>query len=303
MKQYWLINERSGDHIGAKVLQELRDASLEDLTLVPINFNKLSEQLEQAKDHHAIAVAGGDGTFATVLTDSNLPPVPVVTVPLGTANDLAIELGTSGAFAGRRWREMPALVQGLVETKLATWTLLMNGQERPFCNYASLGYEGAVVSDFSKWRATTPFRSKLANRAMYAVFGLRRLTESLPALTLGTAEEETISVAPKRGLLITNVKSHLGFGISSDQVYADDSRIECLAPSTLRDYLRMVASRYGFMTPLKPLVSSERLEVRGVPKGTPVQVDGEFFTESDGGPIEIKFRGLVKVMSKAPQAS
>ena len=124
MKQYWLINERSGDHTGAQVLKELRDASLEDLTLVPINFHKLSEQLEQAKGHHAIAVAGGDGTFATVLTDSNLPPIPVVTVPLGTANDLAIELGTSGTFAGKSWREMPALVDGLVETKLATWTLL-----------------------------------------------------------------------------------------------------------------------------------------------------------------------------------
>ena len=48
MKQYWLINERSGDYTGAQVLQELRDATLDSLTLVPINFDKLSEQLEQA---------------------------------------------------------------------------------------------------------------------------------------------------------------------------------------------------------------------------------------------------------------
>jgi hypothetical protein len=98
------------------------------------------------------------------------------------------------------------------------------------------------------------------------------------------------------------VKSHMGVGISSDLVSYHDEMIETLAPSRPIDYVRMVASRYGLMAPLKPISSSNGLLLTGVPRGVPVQVDGEFFAEADGAPIEIQFRRSVRVLSASSGA-
>jgi diacylglycerol kinase family enzyme len=302
MKQQWLINRSSGNGAGERVLQELNQASLKGISAQAIDFRSLSSQLENAKHCRAIAVAGGDGTFASVLNNLSLPDVPVVTVPLGTANDLAIDLGITRTIAGKQWSDIPNLFDALTETKLATWTLSINGAQKPFCNYVSFGYEGAIVNDFSKWRARTPYQSKLLNKFMYAWFGLKRLRDTLPGVTVTTDNGEEKTVGPKRGFLITNVKSHMGIGISSDQVRADDKMIEFLAPSTLRDYLRMIVSRHKLMGALKPLASSGNLIIKGLPSDTPVQVDGEFLGLCDGQPVEIKFRREVKVLAASKHA-
>lgn len=302
MKQQWFINRRSGNGAGEKVLEELNKASLDGIKAQAIDFESLSSQLNDAKGCKAIAVAGGDGTFASVLTDLSLPDVPVIPVPLGTANDLAIELGITPTIAGKQWSDVPKLFEGLTETKLATWTLFINGAEKPFCNYVSFGYEGAIVNDFSKWRASSHYQSKLLNRFMYTWFGLKRLRDTLPGVTITTDDGHEKTVGPKRGFLITNVKSHMGIGISSDQVRADDKMIEFLAPSTLLDYLQMIVSRHKLMGALKPIASSEGLTIKGIPSGTPVQVDGEFLDLCDGKPIEVKFRREVKVLAASKHA-
>jgi hypothetical protein len=137
---------------------------------------------------------------------------------------------------------------------------------------------------------------------MYFWFGLRRLGGFLPSLQLQSSDGVRVPVASKRGVLVTNVKSHMGLGIASDQVFYHDEMIEALVPSSPVDYVRMVVSRYGLMKPLKPIASSKQLSIEGVPPGVPVQVDGEFFTESDGSPIQIQFRRAVRVLSTSSGA-
>jgi diacylglycerol kinase family enzyme len=265
-----------------------------------INFSELSEQLKWASGFERIVVAGGDGTWSSVLTAPDLPDRPVALLPLGTGCDLAREFGTFNGFFGAPWSEVVARVAQLSERQFSTWNLRTGDRVVPFCCYVSFGFEGAVVSDFAAWRggARREHReSRLRSRCMYTWFGLRRCGEWLEGVTVRADEQPAQRMKRARGVLCTNIKSHMGIGIATCDSESDDNLIECVRASSPLEYLRMVASRYGVLPALKSCARGGRLVVSGLPRGTPVQADGEALAALEGDVVEITFRRAVRVLA------
>ena len=269
--QCWLINTRSGRREGERLSKALEPL----VTVVPIDFTKLDEQLTFAGRYEHIVVAGGDGTFSAVLTSRLLPDRPVALVPLGTANDLARELGTFQALRGQPWKTFPAIIDRFHERPHACWDLRSGEVTLPFCNYISLGFEGAVVSDFDRWRAKAKVHNRILNRLMYVWFGLRHCCIRVRGVGVRVDHGASYFIRPTRGIIFTNIKSHMGCGMAARGIDASDDTIECVVASSPLDYSRMVLSPWSLLPALRSLFRGKRMELSGIEPGTPIQVDGE----------------------------
>jgi diacylglycerol kinase family enzyme len=293
IRQIWLINTRSGGHRGREVLKTLTGR----VHAIALDFSNLSEQFAIAAQFDRIVVVGGDGTFASVLTSPGLPPIPVGLIPLGTANDLAREFGMCRAIRGVPWHKLPALIETLSETPLSVWDLSVDSETRSFCNYCSLGFEGGVVSDFAAWRAKQTRHGVLRNRIAYGLLGAKRLCTRLEGLSIHSNSNDVVLAPSTRGIVITNVKSHMGVGVLTPESDPSDDRIECVNASSPLDYLRMVLSPLGILTPLKSMITGSEITIKGIPSGTQIQVDGEIHAPVREGTIKISFKKVVSILS------
>lgn len=139
-KQLWLINPRSGNGVGQRLLKKV--SGCPGVVSVPLDFSRLPEQLERAARFDLLVVAGGDGTAASVLCSTYLPEVPVLPMPLGTANDLARELGIARAVSGIETKALPGLFAGLPAQDFATWELRFEGEAAHFVAMRPLDMRG-----------------------------------------------------------------------------------------------------------------------------------------------------------------
>lgn len=291
-KQIWLINPRSGGQEGSRIADALRD----QVTIAPLEFSRLHEQVAAAADHDQIVVAGGDGTVASVLTSPALPDRPVALVSLGTANDLARELGTLRLFRGKRWEELPPIIRTLEERRLMTWEAEFDGRRRQFCNYLSLGFEGEVVSDFDRWRSGSAVHNRLLNRLMYLWFGLKHLGTRIRVSQLSGDGCEPQIISSTRGIILSNIKSHMGCGFVTIESDPSDALIECIRASSPIDYLRMVACPFGLLPSLKSVHRGSSIELTGLHPRTALQLDGEACAPIEGGRLRVARGRVVRVL-------
>ncbi|KAJ3080130.1 hypothetical protein HK102_003275, partial [Quaeritorhiza haematococci] len=150
-------------------------------------------------------------TFQTTPGIRRRPPVAIL--PLGTGNDLARVLGWGGGWAGESVTEIIRQVENAVEIDLDRWLITVkqvdtnDGYESAGAklvgralryarrkervkqvfmnNYLSVGMDASITLDFHTTREKTPqlFRSRLMNKAWYALFGGKRvLTNVISAL-------------------------------------------------------------------------------------------------------------------------
>jgi Diacylglycerol kinase catalytic domain/Diacylglycerol kinase accessory domain len=291
--QLWRINPRSGNMAGQRLLERLRGQP--EVAAEAIALNNLGEQLRSFDAASQIVVAGGDGTFAAVLASPSLDDTPVVCMPLGTANDLSRELGISRLVRGRAAEELPALFSSLEVRQLAVWELRSGERVVPFCNYASLGYEGAVVQDFAAWRSRTKWSNRWSNRLMYGAYGTRRMFSQLSGLTVSADGAPPQPCPSTTGLLVTNIRSHLGLGLSTRDGSPFDSRIECVVAPTAFTYTRMIAASLGVISAPQTFSSGETITIENIPHGTALQVDGEPARPLSSSVVTISLRRFARV--------
>lgn len=291
--QLWLINARSGNGAGRNLLRAL--SNRHDVVAVSLDFDTLAEQLTQSAHASRLVVAGGDGTFASVLCALSLPDIPVAVMPLGTANDLARELGISQRVKGISTNDLPDLFARLPVRDFATWNLRNGSRIVPFCNYASIGYEGKVVSDFSAWRSRTRLSGRWINRFMYSLFGTKNMLSRIHGLAVRADDAPMQHCGPMLGVLLTNIRSHLGLGFSNGVGSPFDSRLECISSSTALSYISMLGASLHVASAPTPLVSGERIEISGVPRGTALQIDGEPGGILEDPIVSVELRRFVKV--------
>jgi hypothetical protein len=244
-------------------------------------------------------VAGEDGTFSAVLGLPEAQDRDAACVPLGTANDLAREFSISRRLRGARCEEYPSILAHLPFRACSVWSLLVNGRETPFINYVSIGYEGAVVRDFADWRSRTTFRGRVANRVAYTLFGLRHALTCLRGLTVRDERGDTISCASTTGIIITNIRSHLGMAISNNESDPSDEVIEAVSVRTVLGFPRMILAGLGLPTGLAPLTRGKRLGIAGFPPGTPIQVDAETHPDLQRGAIVVSFKHFVRSLRRS----
>lgn len=293
LNQIWLINSRSGNGRGAELLRSLQ--GIPGVAAFAINFANLGDQITSAPHDALVVVAGGDGTFSAVLGHRDIRTRKVACIPLGTANDLAREMGIASLIRGKSWTELPSTIAALPSIPFALWTVNADGKEYPLANYVSIGFEGAVVQDFAKWRATTKLTGKLANRIAYALFGLRRCAYTIPGASLRCDNSQEIPCAPTTGLIVTNIKSHLGLGLSNAQSSSNDGTIECVSVSSVLGFLSMMAASVGLARPPRVLAHGHEISIAGIPEGTPMQIDGEAYGSVSSGKLHVLFRHFVSL--------
>lgn len=280
MKLLILVNPRAGNGAGDALGRTLNTHG----EVQHISFETLTEQLTAAEGFDCLLVAGGDGTISSVLSSPALPPIPVAPIPLGTANDLAREFGVLRALKGASWNEIPTLIESWSSRPLTIWEVAVDGRSIPLTNYCSLGYEGYVVADFHRWRARNPSTSRMFNRVMYGWFGLLNAAKRAKdlALTCDSLEAETV---PCMSLIVSNIRSYLGLGTSNNIGSASDLKLECVATSSILDYLRIILATSSILKPPRLLCSGSCIEVQSIPLGMPLQIDGEPRDAVYGGTI------------------
>jgi len=292
MKQCWLVNPRSGGGEAARIAQAVRGHA----DVIELDFSRFEAQLQTLSPYERVVIVGGDGTFSFVVTSDAFPDIPAAFLPTGTANDLARDLGTFREFRGLSPLEIVARIGALKERSLATWDCVVDGIVLPFCNYVSLGFEGAIVSDFHRWRERSQSQSRLRNRCMYVMFSLRHLRLRLRGMSIAVDEGGMTLCPPTRGVLFTNVKSHMGCGFSTHVSDPCDEKLECAVVSSVIDYSRMVVSAIGVVRPQAPFSQGGTFHVTGVPPDTAIQVDGEARSRVRSGELSFRLRKFVRVL-------
>lgn len=291
--QHWLINARSGNGAGQRLLRAL--PSRKGVTASPINFETIDEQVSTIPFDDMIVVAGGDGTFSSVLGRSSLGSRPVACIPLGTANDLTREIGISRMVKGVAPHNLPNVIEGLSTRPFSVWEISVNDTTRPFVNYVSIGYEGAVVADFDAWRKRVGFSRRVINRAAYAIFGMRYAFTRIRGLSITTESNPGSKCPPTTGLIVTNIKSHLGLGLSNAESSPYDSILECISVPTVLGFASMMGASLGILSPPRVHTKGASLRITGIPVNTPLQIDGECCPPVTGGFLECHLKHFVQL--------
>lgn len=296
-KQLWLINYRSGNWEVGRLAEAMRSR----VSVRAIDFPRLQEQVQDAAAFDRVIVVGGDGTCATILGEASdelspLQRAPIGLLPIGTANDLAREVGSYDLCRGVSCDELPQVFESLSERRLAIWELSADDARYGFCNYASLGFEGAVVRDFHTWRTRSKLQNRLLNRAMYTYFGIHHMFSFLPETHLDTGDTR-VACARTRGIILSNIKSHMGIGTLSRESDPFDDVIECIRASSPLAYLHMILAKTGVLPAMRAFHRGRDFALEGLPPGTPLQIDGEAKPAVRQGKVAVRLRGFARVLS------
>ncbi len=297
MRLFVLVNPRSGNGAGEALGRALSAHG----QVHPICFDQLDAQLAEARSFDCIVVGGGDGTISSVLTSPTLPDRPVLPIALGTANDLARDLGILRALKGIPWEAIPVVTGSWMSRPFATWQLTFDGLTIPFSNYCSLGFEGATVADFHNWRAQSSSSGRARNRIMYTFFGLRHLSSRLRGLEVSCDSSAVKLERACMSLIFTNIRSYLGLGLSNATGSPADKKLECITTGSVLDYARFIGASSGLVSPPAALCSGSTISVHSIPPQTPLQVDGEAKQPILGGRLQITLRKVISILAPPEQ--
>ena len=218
----------------------------------------------QASDSDIVAVLGGDGTLNEAyngLADKN---IPLLVLPIGTANVVAREL------------ELPLdpmkAVEVLKAPKLVEWDTGLIGDTR-FLFSLSVGFDAAAVHKLSD-RRTGPISSRLT----YVTLGMEALASFRPSLLRIEADGEKIEGQFVYALII-NTKRYAGSFRLAPNAEVNDGELDLvlIEPTFLFNYFRYGLSAMTGVLQQHPGASHRRFKSCEIHAAgdMPVQIDGE----------------------------
>ncbi len=300
MNFFCIINPFSGGKHGQFVLSRLQYLFAHGVfqgKAVESSLANLREQIAQAKNYDCLIVGGGDGTIANALQVLDDLNVPIGIIPLGTANDLARELGITKKFCHKEPEKLLQMFETANTKAITLWQLSYGAdysQSLLFSNYVSLGFDGAVMKSVAWWRKKHEFifkfAGKLGTRVAYGLAALRHLANkrfSAPHLLDKTNQAIAVTRKPIRTLLIANIRCIAGLGKSNSIGSGFDNALEILLLSSVWQYLHFLCPKLP--KPFSPYIVQlqDSLKILDVPPNTHFQVDGEDIAELTGQNIKI----------------
>lgn len=269
---YCLINMRSGNGAGGMLAYKLKDWC----TVKALEFDKLETLLGEAAHFPLLIIAGGDGSIAAALTHSHLPQVPVLPIPLGTANDLCREYGITLASLPTDSEAFRTAMSNYEVKNHSVWRLRCSAGEFHFVNYCSFGFEGAVIRDFVEWREQSKSLSRIRNRFMYSIFGCKHLGKKISncSLSCGDGGKE-VHLDGSLSFVFANIRSYMGLAFSNVVGDSSDTILECIPVTSLLDYGRMFLPTIVRRSEREVVEQATRYTIKQLPSETLFQVDGE----------------------------
>lgn len=308
MKMLCLVNPVSGSGAGRELLGRLRDLQKQgdcDLELSELDPARFAEQTGQLESFGAVLVAGGDGTFSGLLPYLVGRGIKVGLLPLGTANDLAKEVGVFQLFSRSDPRRLLQELPYMSTKPLAVWRLVWGEGDCGsilFSNYVSFGFEGAAVREFVA-RRKLEARRRLAgvwlNRLSYVGAGLRSIHSGfVRGAVIRRENGSAIEIGPKpvRSLIFSNIRSMMGLAVSNPHSNPFDDRIEAMTVGGLSDYAVMLARHRLPFFGGKFLGAAARWEISGLAPDVCVQVDGEAVPGLKSAVFSIEPAGEVQLL-------
>ncbi len=288
-----LVNMSSGDGSGGQLARRLSTVC----TVIEIDFSSLSSQLKSLNKYDKIVVVGGDGTISAVVTHPDLPQRPVSFIPMGTANDLSRSLSIPSRLQFYNPLRLTSTINSWPTSQLAIWRFTSSNLSVPFCNYCSIGFDGAVIERFEAWRRKTTLRSRFANRIAYGLIAVTASKRPLQTITLKSGSRHLSTRDGILSLVFSNVQSYLGLGRSNSVGSSSDALIECIQLNSIRDYLQILLSGVGCVPTPKPTCSGKTFSLEGISPTSAVQIDGEFLGDIGGESATISFERFVEISS------
>ncbi len=277
-----LINPVAGNAEGAGLIDALRrspEVAATSAAIVELSLENFDDQVQVSRRSDHVVVGGGDGTISRVIGELDGYKGVVGLLPLGTANDLARELGMPVVTPGTAVAALEGLLT-LPPRPVDVWELEWERADgvrtaKRFVNYCSWGYDAAVLDDVDQWRKgdiPTEFRNRLITRGAYLGFGIERLFkgQSLSAEVVGS-DGVVHRLERLASLLIANVRSYMGIAESNRAGDIGDGRAEIVP-------VRSVLDLAGMLLPFRrgdPPFSVEGGTVRFFTPPKFCQLDGE----------------------------
>lgn len=280
-KPLYLVNPKSGSGRGAVLRQEIRNLVAEGKlqgVVADITSMDQSGLMRSIQGIDRIIIAGGDGTVSSVLGKCEKLQSYIGIIPIGTANDLAREIGLVKAFKKLSLLDYLLALENAEVVPLTVWEAVDDTQRRlvTFTNYFSLGFDAAVITKFAEARQVTG-TGKLAvaaNRITYVDLAWRSRDVTLGNRVNVFSRDVNVADVPCRSIMFSNIRSCMGIATSSRTSNLSDDKIECIQIRSLATYAAMIAGR--FVPTLAPTgVSAGHWGVRGDLSGVSLQADGE----------------------------
>ena len=237
--------------------------------------------------HDAVVAVGGDGTINEVLNGLPEDGPPLATVPAGTANVFAKELGLA--------RDTARLADAIAGGAERRWDLAVRGDGRKFLLFASAGYDAAIVDRFLARREGTILMSD------YIAWGLRSLLD-FEAPDIRVEVDGELVEARASWVEVANVAAYGGPLVLAPDAAPDDGLFDVMIQTAhrRRDAMRLIFAglvRY-FTRGRYPMRDLRRVRGRRVKLTSDarvaIQIDGE---PAGALPAEFEMReGGVRVL-------
>lgn len=267
----------------------------------PIIFEALQDQLKQVINYDVLVVAGGDGTFSTVLSNLGKIEVPVGIIPLGTGNDLARTLGVMKRYSARNPLKLLQHYQAASSQKFQLWCLSYGENfesKHYFVNYLSFGFDAKVISKFATMRKQPWYGlhhfGKWGNRLGYLSCGLAELFVRTPLRISSVNAESFVSDDSSWSLFFANIREVMGLGTSNNLSDPSDDKLEGLLVRKFLDYLPFSAIPSSKLCPkMLGSHSSWEIEFKEAPW---MQLDGEGHGKVDALRYKVSLGPVVKLL-------
>lgn len=305
-----LINPYSGQAAGSTVLEQLKQGAGQYFNTVEVLVtepNNLARQVKHASFADLILIGGGDGTVSQIVNHLGPSKSAIGILPLGTANDLARELGVTSCFRRDGLDGLLKLYRNCRARPFSLWCLQCGPdfiRRRTFCNYISFGLDAAAVADCQRWRAyfssLPAVARRFCTRLLYVVAALKHLAKPKWQGVCVRDGRQSVLIDPRtrwRSLFVSNISSVMGFGRVNRVSCPFDQALECQVITSLANYLYMLGLPGSPGTPAQPLGSSETWEIEGLPEGVALQVDGEWESKLQSNSYRISHQGQLLVLA------
>jgi diacylglycerol kinase family enzyme len=269
MKPFLFVNPLSGSYARKRinrVITRLKNADLAPTVFTittPEDVFPCCCQIYETTDAPLIIVAGGDGTFNSVVNGLQPGSATLAVLPMGTSNVLAAELGIKSVKNG-----IKKIVKGRTRP-LSVGVLHLEKSRHRFVLMAGIGLDGSVVRDV--W----PLGKRLLKQGAYALsafFSAFRWDQSLVELIIDGKRTECHSV------IVCSASRYGGDFIIAPEgdVFSPELTAVCIRKNRRRSYLRLAYELLqGKADTSSELIRipADGLEIRGI---KPIQVDGDF---------------------------
>ncbi len=284
-----LINPRSGNGAGLDLIKELGDVAgnyFESVEVLGIDLNNMDAQVKRAARSDLILIGGGDGTVSQIVNLLGPAKTTIGLLPLGTANDLARELGIVKMYKRAGLEGLLRYYQSATPRMMSIWQLQYGddfSQRRVFCCYVSFGFDAEAVAGCQRWRrwfcSFPAVWQRSITRILYCVAALRQLFKSRYPIVqirdLGDPGHE-YSFSRWRSIFISNIQAVMGLGSINFRSSAFDQVNELQIINSVFNYLHMLIGGASLFPGPYLVGSSKTWEIIGLPEGLAVQVDGEY---------------------------